>query len=369
MRDVVLVLGAGASFGARPQGQRPPIGSKLAQYLLDWYDANSEDAGGPEWSNSMYTPSEWRAPGRHIYTKFPDIRPTLVEATSLAHQRLTSFEAVMEKLMVGPPRLQTDEDLTPAEINAIADDSRRLGLVNEVLCFAFMTGKECAFGERGDLYDELFGRLSGTLRAIITPNYDLLAEEALFRLGLRYRYRAIEAPEADAIVIDKFHGSSNFFHTPGQGTGSSLAFAEANTVPTDAVMQKYGLSLYNKLGVHVARDRKQAVCELKSQHSKPVLVTFGPGKDATYERPTLNKIRNECADELRERAPRHIIALGISPPRSDGDDDAWESLCKQLGSLGCKKDYWSGDEAEREKMRGLGFAPRSGYFAELLQDL
>jgi hypothetical protein len=68
-RDVVLVLGAGASFGAKPdlpERRRPPIGQQLARYLREWFDANSEESGGPEWSNLMYMPSEWRGTPRSL---------------------------------------------------------------------------------------------------------------------------------------------------------------------------------------------------------------------------------------------------------------------------------------------------------------
>jgi hypothetical protein len=37
----LLVIGAGASHGARACDPRPPLGSQLAQYLLRWFDANA----------------------------------------------------------------------------------------------------------------------------------------------------------------------------------------------------------------------------------------------------------------------------------------------------------------------------------------
>ena len=39
-RDTVLVLGAGASYGARPHAYLSPLGAKLACYLLRWLEVN-----------------------------------------------------------------------------------------------------------------------------------------------------------------------------------------------------------------------------------------------------------------------------------------------------------------------------------------
>jgi hypothetical protein len=71
----------------------------------------------------------------------------------------------------------------------------------------------------------------------------------------------------------------------------------------------------------------------------------------------------------RPRATQAWIALGISPPRGHGDDDAWEKLSSQLGAVDCAKEYWSDIDGERKKMRALGFEPHKGYFDELLRSL
>jgi hypothetical protein len=74
----------------------------------------------------------------------------------------------------------------------------------------------------------------------------------------------------------------------------------------------------------------------------PVLVTYGPGKDAVYGRPYLDRVREGCAAMLTEYPPGRVIAVGISPPRGRGDDDALEELCKLLATVGGQKEYWSG---------------------------
>lgn len=354
-RDTVIVIGAGASLGARPDGPRPPLGSGLAQYLLDWYDANAPREDDPLRSVLMTTPLDSETPSKWLYRKDPDVRPILAEAASRVDVKLTGFEAMMSELLAG-------------------QETRLLGKINQVICYALLTGKACAFARREDLYDRLFAALRSTIRAVVTPNYDLLAEEALERAGLNYSYRAVVEPIAAPpdVIIDKFHGSTNFMFTHGAGRGPTVAIAQANTTTTEAVKQGSILSIYNAIPIHAcagSRRRDNAVFFLKQQHSEPVLVTYGPGKDSTHGRPFLDRVRSECAADLREHPPGRVIAVGISPPRGDGDDDAWEGLCRQLGSLDCSKEYWSALPDERQRMRELGFDVRDGYFEQLVRAL
>jgi hypothetical protein len=55
-----------------------------------------------------------------------------------------------------------------------AKDRRALTKMNSVIALSFLLGGGCAFVPGKDLYDELFAKLGRRLRAIITPNYDLL---------------------------------------------------------------------------------------------------------------------------------------------------------------------------------------------------
>jgi hypothetical protein len=356
-RDTVLVVGAGASFGARPgDALRPPLGAHLARYLLNWYDANAPRLDDPGRSALMTTPLDTDTPSKWIYRGDPDVRPILVRAVERSETDDTGFEQVMDELLHEMHR-------------------RSLDRVNMVLCFALLCGRACACEQKVDLYDQLFMKMRGSLRGIITPNYDLLCEEALSRVGLRYRYRGYTDPTTDGdaeVVLDKFHGSANFFLPSGNRTGSTIETARANSRPLKAVRQGRILSYYNDFGVHasIGDRRANAVAELKNGGvSDPVLVTYGPGKDATYGRPFLDQVRDECGAELRDDPPKRVIAMGISPPRGGGDDDAWERVCRQVGALDCAKEYWSGRGDEREKMRALGFEAHEGYFEQLLTSL
>jgi hypothetical protein len=137
------------------------------------------------------------------------------------------------------------------------------------------------------------------------------------------------------------------------------------------VRQTRVLSYSNAFGVHAASRprRRNAVSEHKLGHGSPVLVTYAQGKDTLYGRPHLERVRQECAADLQGSPPRKIIAIGISPPRGGGDDDAWEDLCRVFGSLPSVKEYWTTIPKDHQQMAEYGFEPRHGYFDQLLASL
>jgi hypothetical protein len=354
-RDTVLVIGAGASYGARPTAPRPPLGSGLAAYLLEWFDANRPRDGDREWHFRMGMPLNAEAPAEELFEREPDVRPILCAAVERSRESATGFEEVMAGLL--------------------RDQQRpTLNKVNEVICYALLGGRASAFPRQRDLYDELFTRLARRLRAVVTPNYDLLAEEALERVGLSYRYREVAngGPPDAAVVVDKFHGSVNWFQPPGPAAGHSLADVEARTKPLKVVRQTHMLSFFNDHPVHasVGDRRVNAFLQLKQLlGGDPVLVTYGPGKDAMVGRNCLNRVREACAADLEGNPPNRIIAVGISPPRGGGDDDAWETLCKVFSGLSSANEYWSGNPEERAKMAYYGFAGHEGWLGDLIASL
>jgi hypothetical protein len=361
-RDTVLVVGAGASMGARwGDDPKPPLGSGLAKYLLDWHDANKPSEADPLsedehlWRVKLASPLHWEAPAGWLFRGEPDVREILVRAVERSEKSDTGFEHVMAELLHEEHR-------------------RHLDKINVAICFALLGGRACAFAPKPDLYDQLFSKLRTRLRAIVTPNYDLLCEEALERVGLKYRYRGYDDPTVDGeadVVIDKFHGSANFLLQSGAGSGSTLEAARASSATTTVEEQKHILSYHNSRGVHasVGDRRKNAIIELKLARCSPVLVTYGPGKDSTHGRPFLNDVRAQCDADLVKNPPKHIIAIGVRPPRGDGDDDAWEDICQRIASLDCKRDYWNKEADQREGMAAYGFEGRHGYMRELIDSL
>src|SRR5579883_3298162 len=124
------------------------MGGGLARYLLDWYDANDPCNNDHAWSVLMTTPLDTKTPSKWLYRHDPDVRPILAEAaTRSADGKLTAFETVMAELL---------QD----------QDTRMLGKINQVVCYALLTGKGCVFDRREDLYDKLFTALRPTIRAV-----------------------------------------------------------------------------------------------------------------------------------------------------------------------------------------------------------
>ena len=352
-RDTVLVIGAGASYGARPKPRKlqPPLGKDLARYLLRWFDRNRPRDG--DVMHSHYARDGYEAtspPPPTLYQRGPDIRPILLKAVALSKTSPTGFEALMEQLLV-------------------AGDRDTLTKLNSVIALSLLLGEGCAFMPREDLYDKLFTKLGPRLRCVITPNYDLLNVEALVRRGLTFRFVGEAGRKRTDVLLYRFHGSSNYFQPSGAGRSASPEAAQKSAKPLRAKRQKNILSFFNDHPLAAPFPRYNAIFEHKRAYMTPVLVTYGPGKDATDGRQYLDKIRRACRENIRRSSPARIIALGVSPPRGGGDDDAWEGLCKVFKSLDCAKEYWSKDQTERRKMVRFGFRGRDGYFDELLAAL
>lgn len=355
-RDVVLVIGAGTSHGARPKPRRlqPPLGKDLAKYLLRWFDKNRPREGDIMHSVdavNSYEPTS--PPPLRLYERGPDIRPVLLKAVGLSKKSPTGFETLMEQLLV-------------------EGDRALLTKLNSVIALSFLLGDGCAFLPHADLYDKLFAKIATRLRCIITPNYDLLDVEALDRLGLTFRFVGEAGRKRADVLLYRFHGSSNYFQPSGSVAGPSLEMVQRLSKPLKAKRQKNILSFFNDHRFVAQYPRTNAILEHKQQRRTPmtpILVTYGPGKDATDGRPHLDKIRRACRENLRRSTPARIIAIGVSPPRGGGDDDAWESLCELFESLDCDKEYWSKDDAERRRMARYGFKGHDGYFDELVRAL
>jgi hypothetical protein len=251
----------------------------------------------------------------------------------------------------------------------VAGDRPSLTKLNRDIALALLLGTGGAFAPRADLYDRLFNKLRTRLRCIITPNYDLLDVEALERCKLSFRFVGEPGRKHVDVLVYKFHGASNFFQPSGAGRSNSWVPAQRTAKRIRAKRQKNMLSFFNDHRLAAPYPRYDAIFEHKRCIMTPVLVTYGPGKDAMDGRQYLDQIRRACRQNLRRSAPARIIALGVSPPRGDGDDDAWEGLCKVFKSLKCAKEYWSKDKTERQAMSRFGFKGRDGYFEELLDAL
>jgi hypothetical protein len=349
-RDTVLVLGAGASFGARPHGQRrPPLGTGLATYLLHWLQTNDPRTDG----HRSLLDGDDADPDEDLWDDYKELRALLEKAQGFG--TADGFGRVMSELA----------------------DGSKVGVLyalNSVIVASFLGGRDCAFEEEPDLYDRLFSALAGRLRAIVTPNYDILAEEALTRAGLPHYYGGVDVA-GTAVALYKFHGSANFTLPIGAGRGVTVEIAQSGVKPIRTAAQVPFDSTYNDHPLYAIEGRRNALLHFNCHHrhqQHPVLVTYGPQKPAVYGLPRLEQVRAACILDLRENPPARIIATGIRPPFEDArgyDDPTWSSLCDLFRDLPSHKDYWSGVATERDSMVAFGFRGRDGLFEDLVADV
>jgi hypothetical protein len=348
--DTVLVLGAGASRGARADMEcRPPLGTDLAAYLLRWLEVNEPPKRRGEWRS--ITDEEGDEPDEDLWDDFDELRPVLEKSRYSGTP--DGFERGMVEL-------------------ASARNVRLLGSLNRIMTVAFLGGKGCAFLEGEDLYDRLFRALGTRLRAIVTPNYDLLAEEALRRAGASYCYGGTTDSPAP-IAVYKIHGSVNFAQVPGAGGGAKLEIAQRNAKTVRAREQQAPFpSTYNDHPLYaIGGSHRNVFLHQNDGRYRPVIVTYGPAKPAVCGLPYLERIRDACMVDFRSAPPARVIAVGIRPPldASGRDDPTWMDLCRLMMTLRSSKAYWSGGAAERGDMARFGFVGREGWFADLVESV
>ena len=180
----MLVLGAGASFGARAELKEhalvPPIGDALATYILKWLRANHPNRFQRGAWLRAHDPRDARHPGTGLWDM-----STYREVTSLLRRvarrsrGALSFEAEVESL-IGSKR-----------IGVLADS-------NLAIALSMLTGQLSAFRQRADRFDRLLAMHGHRVAAIITLNYDLLIEQAVQRFGVPF---TIPAPNGGGLKL------------------------------------------------------------------------------------------------------------------------------------------------------------------------
>jgi hypothetical protein len=349
-RDTVLVFGAGASYGARPEVEcGPPLGTALAAYLLQWLEVNRPRRRVGRLL--IDDDDEQDAPDSRLWDDYKELRPILEQARDSGEPN--AFELALADL----------------------GNAGRVGLLdslNRILAVSFLGGKACAFREGEDLYDRLFRAFGARLRAIVTPNYDLLAEEALHRVGVPPWHAGTTNPPA-SVAVYKIHGSVNFAQVPGGAGGATLETAQRNMKSLQLREQRPFASGYNAHPLYTIAGSHRNVFLHQNDvgRYRPVMVTYGPAKPAVWGLPYLERIREACRADLEGSPPHKIIAVGIRPPLDDSgaDDPTWLGLCRLFEGLPSSKAYWSGNVGERNEMARFGFVGRDGWFADLVKSV
>lgn len=287
MKKNVVILGAGASYGAREP--KPPLGNTLHKWVLDYFREKYDEL------------SDWENSGEEEINR-KRIKKLLEEATS--------FESMANDLQ----RQQRGNDLAKLNFLLAASMTPPLNLedteprVND------------AFIEKPDLFDGWLKKSIGTKEKLgntsfITLNYDCLLERAICRTYFTQEekesqclcnhicYHLTEDPQEEVEVF-KLHGSINWIGDPTKEI-------EFNSHRPDYQTIKVVPSLHGELD-------EQDPTEL-------ILASYANGKLPQANLTTLQKIRGRALEQITKAANIEIIGVHI-PPHEDDDPSLWEVL-------------------------------------------
>lgn len=208
-RPLVVLFGAGASHGAR-DGVKPPLGKDLIPHLLNVYNGLRDDRKGG--FNSFFKKDEQKE------------AKELVEILQESASQGKDYEIFLSdyRNRIGIENFQNDKVIKVLS-KLLSVSMVSFGLW-EKLDPPLM---DFPFFEKRDRYDELIeavvlNKLKFNLKntVFVTPNYDVLFEQALRRAELfQDPKRVLSWPETtsnDALLL-KIHGSANWVGNMGEG--------------------------------------------------------------------------------------------------------------------------------------------------------
>lgn len=282
----ILIIGAGASFGARineSEVSRPPLGDKLLKYLLCKIDLNDLAKKGI------------------IYGHQPILKAAKVNSLKNflqdAHSQGKTYEWAVSELV------------NDSGMNLPLDF---LGNLNRLLAVIFSFGddkggiRSSGFQPKIDLYDELCKKIDlGQNWTVISFNYDTLFESAALRNGLGPYYPGIEVGDFNGslqkLAILKPHGSINWFRVADQhGT------SETTSIVLD---HDYDLPTHESRGIRAFRPENVLFQLSECQDSAPIMAQYAEGKYTFQELKKLKKIRENCLKEVQQT--NHVYILGV----------------------------------------------------------
>ncbi len=296
LRKLIVILGAGASHGAR-DGHAPPLGKDLLHYLdrylhLVEHEATLNDSGLP-----------FREDGE--------------------------MSKLRSLLNAGKEHHWTYEQLIDHELRTYDPYSENLSLLNRLLVAAFspppasyhppIPRLDEAFTDRPDLYDHFLQglrlkRLDSRNLTFITMNYDLLLEQALLRTGDAFDYFLPAYNRIQGSGFLKIHGSINWWGN----FGPFRQLQQGEAVPYDLTLTTLGKDYKD---IRVEKDPYDACIAVDT--GDPIIAHYAQGKPAYVNARSLAGIRRKAAAECMAAAEALII--GVHPPVSSREDETlWE---------------------------------------------
>lgn len=257
-RDIVILFGAGASYGAdhvRPQA--PPLGAGLYDALATQYPS--------EWGSESHLGKMWAAQLREDFerTMCEEVLPWVSSLSLIEwHRPVAAFFA-------------------------------RYGLD----------------GSGRDMYSRLLSglRTRGLLGRVMlgSLNYDCLLEQAMLELRLTADYMLDNSPPEGSIPLAKIHGSCNFITSDLFSMRAHMTNANASSIECSFT----ALPAY---------DLEARVRERFSTHEPaffPVLGLYSPDKPSIVAQAKLQTLRNILAERIKRATD--IVLIGLKPNPRD----------------------------------------------------
>jgi hypothetical protein len=368
--SLVVLLGAGASLGARARAEvPPPLGANLGRYMLQWLRSNRPANMLRFAKSKLHDPlagCELYA-GERLWTE-----PAFSEL-------FAALETLAESELAASPSESTPFELLMDSWWSRHDGRALLHLAQRTLCYSFLVGRHCGFLFRPDLMDTLIRHLS-TVRNVtfISLNYDLLLEDALTRAKRAYTYPRIPGVEGTIFTsngqgapatIYKPHGSINWLSLRSDGTGSTLEIASKNSKPVK-YMKQSGILVAQTHGTYVSQDRTSLFYELEEaiDVEMPVIAVYGAGKHAIENPEHLDGHRSACREMISDLSNPDVLAIGVRPVSSVDDPVLHKIVASLAGSAG-QKEYVSPSSPECDHFERLGFASHRMTFQEWTDSL
>ena len=296
MRENLLVIGAGASFGAREVcANTPPLGDQLCSWLRIKVPTllNRSDLCVPQ----------------SILEKGNEILCT--------HSEQKNFELLVQKL----------------------EDSERL-LIQRLIqvCFSELSlvkpALDLGFNKQADLYDDLVRKMRLPLANwnVISLNYDVLFETALERGENSYRYpffRKEACNRESGVNIYKPHGSINFFSKAEFSSSFGASLGEAPRA-TQIEISPEGKPILNHPIVFSAGTGGSSTLykAIVNSGCNPVMANYTRGKLVEFNFRELKAVRRAAVRVAQHS--KHVLVIGVRPILDSSDDSF---VCELISAL------------------------------------